>query len=77
MLVRKLFNKRALQRDDDFQDGVAKDGLSYNSLRISAHLKYLFLKNGFILPTSPNTIKSIIGNSSVQFIPYLNPLILN
>lgn len=44
---------------------VAKDGLSYNCLSSSEDLKYLFFKNGFSLPTSPNTIKSIVENFSI------------
>lgn len=39
---------------------IAKDGFTFDVLCKSTNLKYLFLKNGFMLQTSFNTIRSRI-----------------
>jgi len=43
---------------------VAKDGLTFNCFCTSEDLRHLFSKCGFYLPTSPNTIRSIVENYS-------------
>lgn len=40
---------------------VAKDGFSFNVFCKSNDLRNLFLKSGFTLPTSPNTIRAIVS----------------
>lgn len=39
---------------------IAKDGFTFNTFCKSIDLRNLFLKSGFKLPTSPNTIRSIV-----------------
>jgi len=39
---------------------IAKDGFTFNTFCKSVDLRNLFLKSGFRLPTSPNTIRSIV-----------------
>ena len=39
---------------------IAKDGFTFNTFCKSVDLRSLFLKSGFKLPTSPNTIRSIV-----------------
>lgn len=39
---------------------IAKDGFTFNAFCKSVDLRNLFLKSGFRLPTSPNTIRSIV-----------------
>lgn len=43
---------------------ICKDGFSMNSFCTSSDLRYLFTMNGFKLPNSPNTIRSIVMNFS-------------
>ena len=39
---------------------IAKDGFTFNAFCKSIDLRNLFLKSGFRLPSSPNTIRSIV-----------------
>lgn len=41
---------------------VCKDGMALSLFCSSLDLRYLFLKNGFQLPNSPNTIRSMATN---------------
>lgn len=49
---------------------IAKDGFTFDVLCKSTNLKYLFLKNDFILQTSFNTIRS-------RIITFSNPVQTN
>lgn len=43
---------------------IAKDNFTFNSFCTSVDLRYLFSKSGFQLPTSSNTIRSMVVNFS-------------